>query len=108
MKPLMLLLASSVLFAAPAAYAQGQGDGCSNQYSACMDHCSSRPPSAQEQCSQMCENNTNRCYVGLYGQSPQGGQAPQGVAATPAPAPSSEASEAHGEATPGEAKPAAK
>ena len=66
MKPILLILTTSFVFSASAALAQG--DQCSKQYGACMDRCSSRPSAAQAECSQSCEANTDRCYVGLYGQ----------------------------------------
>jgi len=95
MKPIMLLLTSSLVVAASGAFAQGQGDACSNQYGACMDHCSSRPPSLQSQCAQTCETSTNQCYVGMYGHPPEGGEA-----ASQASAPEPEARDAHGQAGP--------
>jgi hypothetical protein len=84
MKPITLLFAVSLAFIASGARAQGQGDACSNQYGSCMNHCSSRPQSLQESCSQMCEANTNHCYEGVYGSAPQDGQA-AGTVSTPEP-----------------------
>jgi hypothetical protein len=84
MKPFTLLFAALLAFAAPGALAQGQGNACSNQYGSCMDRCSSRPQSLQESCSQLCEANTNHCYEGLYGTTPQGDQA-AGTVSTPEP-----------------------
>ena len=84
MKPITLLFAASLTFTASSAVAQGQGDACSNQYGSCMNHCSSRPQSLQDSCSQLCEANTNHCYEGLYGSAPQGGQA-AGTVSTPEP-----------------------
>ena len=104
MKPIMLMLTTSLVIAASGAFAQGQGDACSGKYAACMDHCSSRPQSLQASCSQSCENNTNQCYVELFGPAPRGGEASQAAAPAPAPAPDpapdSEARDAHGEAKP--------
>jgi hypothetical protein len=68
MKPLLVFLTTSLVLAASAALAQQ--DGCSKQYGACMDHCSSRPQSVQGTCAQTCETNTNQCYVGVYGRAP--------------------------------------
>ena len=95
MKPTTLLFASALALTAVPAFAQGQGDACSGQYSGCMDHCSGRPQSLQESCAQTCENNTNICYEGMYGKTPIGG-VPTPRADAPAP---SEARDAHGEAT---------
>jgi hypothetical protein len=89
MKPIMLLLSASLLFAASDTLAQGQADACSPGYGSCMDRCSSRPQSLQESCAQMCEANTNRCYEGLYGGADQGGAAT--AKATPAPEPEARA-----------------
>lgn len=96
MKRVVLLLTTSFVLASSAALAQD--DGCSKQYGACMDRCSSRPEQVQGMCSQTCEATTNQCYVGMYGQRPAGGGAPaqlpasvsepardaQGSASTPA------------------------
>jgi hypothetical protein len=72
MKPILLILTTSFVLAASAALAQE--DGCSKQYGACMDHCSSRPQSVQGTCAQTCEQNTDQCYVGMYGHPPAEGQ----------------------------------
>jgi hypothetical protein len=99
MKPVTLLLVtSSLMFAAPQAFAQQ--DACQNRYGACMDHCSGRPASLQESCTNSCESQSNQCYVGLYGpSSPAMGQT---EAAPAAPAQDAEARDAHDEAkTPG-------
>jgi hypothetical protein len=97
MKPIaLLLLTSSLLIAAPGAQAQ-QTDACQNRYGACMDHCSGRPASLQESCSNSCESQSNLCYGTLYG---SGG--PEAIQATPAPEP--EASAANDEAKPAKNK----
>jgi hypothetical protein len=96
MKPVtLLLLTSSLMFAAPQAFAQQ--DACQNRYGACMDHCSGRPGSLQESCASSCESQSNQCYVGMYGPStPAMGQSE--AAAPAAPAHDAEARDAHDEA----------
>src|SRR5262249_48414561 len=75
MKPIMFLLSASLVAIASGAWAQGRGgDACSPQYGSCMDRCFTRPQSKQESCAEMCETNTNQCYQGLFGRSPQNGE----------------------------------
>ena len=82
MKSTLAILTASFVLAASAALAQE--DGCSKQYGACMDHCSKRPQSAQGACEQTCEQNTNQCYVGVYGQPPANGDGGQATISEPA------------------------
>ena len=92
MKPVtLLLLTSSLMFAAPQAFAQQ--DACQNRYGACIDHCSGRPASMQESCASSCESQSNQCYVGLYG--PSSPAMSETAAAPAAPAQDAEARDAH-------------
>jgi hypothetical protein len=66
MKIAFLLLTSSLVIAAPGAFAQSGGDACHNHYGSCVERCATRPPSLQESCSTTCEATTNQCYAGMY------------------------------------------
>ena len=100
MKPLHMILTMSFVLATSAALAQGQSDACSKQYGACMDHCAGRPQTVQATCSQTCEANTNRCYVGMYGPAPSEGAGSQAAVSQPA-------RDAQGSAAPAQAPAAA-
>src|SRR4051794_37258705 len=58
----------SLIVTATGAWAQGKGDAkgdaCYPNYVSCMERCSSRPMSAYDSCSQMCEQTANKCYDG--------------------------------------------
>lgn len=85
MKSTLAILTASFVLAASAALAQE--DGCSKRYGACMDTCSKRSQEAQGACEQTCEQNTNQCYVGVYGQAPaNGGGEVNGQVTVPEPA----------------------
>ena len=85
MRSTLAILTASFVFAASAAFAQE--DACSKRYGACMDTCAKRSQAAQGTCEQSCEQNTNQCYVGMYGQPPaNGGDGGGGQAAIPEPA----------------------
>ena len=66
MKPIMLLLTSSLVIAAGHA-ASAQDDACQNQYGSCADHCVTRPQSTQESCMKSCEVQSDQCYVKVFG-----------------------------------------
>ena len=98
MKPVFLLLTSSLVIAASGAFAQGNSDACHNQYGSCMERCTSRPASMQESCSNSCEANTNQCYSGMYGNKSSAQVIPS--APDQASAQETEATAAHDEAKP--------
>jgi hypothetical protein len=74
MKPITLLLTSTLFGAASTAFAFAQEDGCSKRYDACMDRCA-KSPGTVDQCGKTCEGQTDQCYVGMYGQPPVDNQA---------------------------------
>ena len=78
MKTLPILLASLMITASSAAFAQSRSDMCHNQMIPCLDQCSTRPSkSLQDTCTKVCENNTNACYTKLYGNPGSRPQGPQ-------------------------------
>ena len=101
MKHALLLLTASLVIASSGAFAQGNTDGCHNNYGSCMERCSSRPASVQESCSNTCEVNTNQCYSQLYGPK-------SAVPSIPAAAEQSSAQEPEAQTARDEAKPATK
>ena len=84
MKSKLAILAASLVVAASAALAQE--DACSKRYGACMDTCAKRPQAAQGTCEQSCEQTSNQCYTGMYGQPPANGGGDGGQANVPEPA----------------------
>ena len=100
MKYALLLLTASLVIASSDAFAQGNTDACHNSYGSCMEHCSSRPASVQESCSNSCEANTNQCYSQLYG--------PKSAVQIPAAAEQSSAQHPEPQNARDEAKPATK
>ena len=82
MKSKLAILTALLVVAASAALAQE--DGCSKRYGACMDTCAKRAEAGQATCQQSCEQTSNQCYTGMYGQPPANGGGGQATVPEPA------------------------